>query len=315
MAVVAGQSYRFSLAGRGDEKDFIGPDQQVAGIGMALMLVVMKHKEIVQIVRKRFRKIGEVFPRVTAHFEGPDIHTFRVEIKKLRAFLRLLAGTKGRAGKLKLPTQLNRFYHLTGYIRNLQLQQTHIRGAFKKNEEKLPQTYLRNLRREEENYIRLAVRLAGNKLSIKKEEKKLISALPGHLNARSRQGLIRLQSARLEKLAGSITPIPDETMHSIRKLIKDLLYTWPYIRREATRMLPVSLLSKKGGLAITKALGDLQDDRSSLQLLQASYIDPIAEERTILEELQRRWAEEKEKKKELINALVINSIHPRPSMT
>ena len=276
----------------------------------------MKYKKMVHIVRKRFRKIREVFPRVAARFEGADIHAFRVEIKKLRAFLRLLAGTKGRAGRLKLPTQLHRLYQLAGQIRNLQLQQQHIREVFKEDEEKLPHAYLKKLRMEEENYVLLTARLVRDKLSIKKEEKKLIMALPGHLRTRSREDLIRAQSARLEKLAGSITPIPDETMHSIRKLIKDLLYTRPYIQREAALMLPGSLLSEKGDRSITKALGELQDARTGLQLLQASYVDPIAdgEEKAVLEDLKRRWTEKKEKKKEKINALVINSIHPRPSM-
>jgi CHAD domain-containing protein len=279
----------------------------------------MKQKKIIRVVRKRFCKIREVFPRVIARFGGTDIHTLRVEIKKLRAFLRLLAGTKGRTGRTgrpQLPKQLHRLYQLAGQIRNLQLQQEHIRAAFKGNEGNLPQAYLKNLRVEEENNILLIARLVSDKLSIKKEEKKLIGALPGHLRTQSRVDLIRAQSARLEKLAGSITPIPDETIHSIRKLIKDLLYTRSYIQREAVLILPVSLLSEKGDRSITQALGEFQDARTGLQLLQASYVDNIAgmEERAVLEDLKRRWTEDLQKKKEKIDALVINSIHPRPAM-
>jgi len=207
-------------------------------------------------------------------------------------------------------------YQLAGHIRNLQLQQEHVREAFKGNKQNLPKAYLDKLRREEENHILLTARLIRDKLSIEKEEKKLIRALPGHLRTRSRKDLIRAQSARLERLAGSITPIPDEIMHSIRKLIKDLFYTREYIQREAVLMLPATLLSEKGGRSITRALGEFQDVRTGLQFLQPSYIDSIAggEERAILEDLKRSWMEEKHRRQEKINVLVMKSIHPRPAM-
>src|SRR5258708_1356666 len=180
----------------------------------------VEHEKIIHIIQKKFGRIRDAFRRVIVHFEGPDIHAFRIEIKKLRAFLRLLAIGKNRFGRLRLPKHLHRLYLLGGKIRDLQLQQEHISEAFKGKEESLPHSYLHLLRMEESTHILMAATLARNKLSIKKEEKKVRRALPLALRGKIRIRFVRMQVVRLERLAGSIVPMQDEIQHSIRKLLK-----------------------------------------------------------------------------------------------
>ena len=51
-----------------------------------------------------------------------SIHEFRTEIKKLRAFLRLLNVEAGDDSRLKISKEMKTFYGYAGTIRNLQLQ-------------------------------------------------------------------------------------------------------------------------------------------------------------------------------------------------
>jgi hypothetical protein len=276
----------------------------------------MEQKQIVHIIQKRFGRIQDVFRRVITHFEGSDIHAFRVEIKKLRAFLRLLATEKSRSGRLRLPKQLHRFYRLAGDIRDLQLQQEHIREAFKGNEESLPHSYLHLLRVEEATHILMAATLARNKLSIKREEKKVSSSLPHALRGRSRIRFVRMQAGRLEKLAGSIIPIQDDIQHSIRKLLKDIVYNRDHLSRETTLLLPRPLLTEgKEIKSLIEALGIFQDIRTGLGFLRERYTGPVTDEkeRSTLEGLKRKWEEGQADRKKKIYTLIINSIHPLQS--
>lgn len=96
----------------------------------------MKHKEARDIIESRFKKINASFGAVVTDFATEDIHRFRVEIKKLRAFLH--ATKKG----LTLPKQLKKFYSLASVIRNLQMQQQRIVKAAAETEDPLPSNYL-----------------------------------------------------------------------------------------------------------------------------------------------------------------------------
>ena len=50
----------------------------------------MKEKEIVEIIEDRFKKIDTLAHIILNDFDEEAIHDLRVEVKKLRAFLRLL---------------------------------------------------------------------------------------------------------------------------------------------------------------------------------------------------------------------------------
>src|SRR5882757_10385737 len=58
-----------------------------------------------------------------AHTPGKKIiHSLRVDVKKLRAFCRLLSLEKEEEHALKLPRRLKKMYARAGIVRNLQLQ-------------------------------------------------------------------------------------------------------------------------------------------------------------------------------------------------
>ena len=65
-------------------------------------------------------KLSNLFARIIINFEMESIHEFRTEIKKLRAFLRLLNMQSDR--QLKISKEIKKFYGCIGMICNLQLQ-------------------------------------------------------------------------------------------------------------------------------------------------------------------------------------------------
>lgn len=106
----------------------------------------------------------------------------------------------------------------------------------------------------------------------------------------------------------------DESLHSIRKLLKDLLYTWPYIKQEASVMLPAAMFSCQEDItSITKLLGDFQDMRAGLNLLHVDYIDQETNEREriLLRDIEREWWKEKEITREEIHKMFQKRIPPQ----
>lgn len=253
----------------------------------------MKHKEIVHIIRKRFEKVNVAYQSLIMHYTAEDIHTFRVAVKKLRAFLRLL----GKRKKFPLPTKLSEFYRVAGTIRNLRLQQQNVLKAWATMDKEPPAHYLQVLDTEISGNILLAKFLAKGRKNFQKEELRIIDRLPAQAGKKT---IDRFLQAETNKIRNLLTPsLPTgESLHSVRKSFKNLLYTENYAGQYAapqTLLLPYSELESQAGL-----LGDLQDMHTGILLLQSPYTDAgnSEEERIDLFNLRGQWLEEKERKEQ-----------------
>ena len=260
----------------------------------------MNRRATQHIINSRWKKVQHTFSRVKAGFSLEDIHAFRLEIKKMRAFLRL--GGHVKSSHQKLPGHLHRFYFLVGVIRNLQLQRQRIAEAWKGREESLPRLYLTMLETEIGIKTAEARNFVKDKLSIKKEKEKVLAKMPGPINGKVIRGFVQTSAGKLENLWGWPYPLEDDTLHSIRKLLKDLFYNHAYIAKEAGMVLPAALREKESIKNIADMLGGFQDMRMKLDLLQPGYLSTVNDERerTALEELKKDWEEEKAKNKESI---------------
>src|SRR5690348_18289101 len=85
----------------------------------------MKQKEIKEVITNHFDVMNSLFHKISHEFNAEDIHHFRVEVKKLRAFLRLLTASEKLEGPL-LPENLKSLYRYVGIIRNIQLHRHHL---------------------------------------------------------------------------------------------------------------------------------------------------------------------------------------------
>jgi CHAD domain-containing protein len=87
----------------------------------------------------------------------------------------------------------------------------------------------------------------------------------------------------------------DETaLHTARKILKDLLYTFDHIKDEA--VLPKAISGENELRSLAKALGDYRDKCIQLEFLQPEYVDKINDpnEKALLERIKKTWQDEKQ---------------------
>lgn len=250
----------------------------------------MTHQETIHALKRRFKKIKASFDATITYFDAEEIHAFRVEIKKLRAFLHLTS----IGDKIKHSARLHLFYHIVGEICNLQLQKQRVRDVFL-HQSDLPHTYLTLLTIEIAATIRRAREFAANRLFIIEEEQHLVGSFPNYLPENNSIVFAESIVHQLEHLSENDNPPNDEVLHSVRKHLKDLLYNYSYIEKEALCILPPMLSHGKETISeLTHLLGQFLDLRSGVALLQPIYIDQVfdARERENLIRLRVNWEKE-----------------------
>lgn len=265
----------------------------------------MKSDDIVEVYKLRFRKIKRHYESLLQDFKAGEIHHFRVEVKKLRAFIRLLnAGYT--AHQLKLPQEIKSFYRMAGLLRNLQLYSAYISSLCEELSIARPLLYLQSLQ-EEEKTLQLAMAQVAENLSWKDFHDELIDTAPAHLTGKTIKAFVRAEKAKLEELF-SLPVYYEDVLHSIRKILKDLMYNSKYIASALAVSLPNELRSLKSIEPLTIGLGDLFDLYGVLNLLNSEKVATIADsnELAILEDLKQRVQVRKDEKKEQ----VIDSLTP-----
>jgi CHAD domain-containing protein len=264
----------------------------------------MKKRKTAPLIKHGFNKIDKALDKVTIDFGSKDIHDFRVAFKKMRAFLRLAASDRATGGRL------HHFYQIAGTIRNLQLQQQRI-GEEWEDKDHPPQSYLDLLSAEKSDRIEFAKKYARKKLSIEKQKQKALTTTDRRLTKNDSRRFSRSAAAHLEYLSGA-RPITDDSLHEIRKRLKDLSYNQLFVNKEVALILPASLLTREKLNIILDALGGFQDLRGGIALLQPYYLDRVTDpqERAALESLKNKWGEEKERRKQDLYVLLIQSLHP-----
>jgi len=140
-------------------------------------------------------------------FDEEAVHRIRTTVKKFRALLRCW-GRKGRRG---LNADFKELYRLLGELRNIQL---FLRSLHEKPPELAAwaRAHAAGLERRWQNLydpsiVRKQVRMAGQR-----PRKKPLKAF------------LRKERTRVRSLLGE-RPLADETIHSIRKVLKDMQYT------------------------------------------------------------------------------------------
>ena len=86
----------------------------------------MKYKEIAHEIKHRFQTIDKLAKKSTPKFDEEVVHDFRVEVKKLRAFLRLINSELAKAEALKIEKDLKQFYRHLGAVRSIQMHLQYI---------------------------------------------------------------------------------------------------------------------------------------------------------------------------------------------
>jgi CHAD domain-containing protein len=257
----------------------------------------------IPVIDKRVKKTGKYFRRVLKNFQAEDIHNFRLEIKKLRAFMRI-AGNEKEGGGARPGAKITSFYHITGDIRNLQLHHQRIEILGNELFLPLPVNYMSRIRTEE-FIFRKQAREEAEKISIRHFEKHCHEVLPsefkGHIMS---DYTLRMQVVFSQLLATK--NLTDENLHEVRKTLKDLLYNRSFIAPFAIGVFPGLYDSEKSIEILAERLGDFHDLCVAEDFMKRSkpWNDKIPEENDVLTVLTEKLTEQKnDLKKEIIDSL------------
>ena len=118
----------------------------------------MKKKEIAEVVEDSFKTLEKLRHKILEEFDADDIHDFRVEVKKLRAFLRLV-NIKKNDDEPTIPKLLKTFYGYIGIVRNIHLLKHHLFKYVTGHSVKKPGAFLRFIEKEEDYWKKEATEL------------------------------------------------------------------------------------------------------------------------------------------------------------
>jgi len=277
----------------------------------------MKRSNNGSIFKRRFLRINVSLGKVIKQFGSSDIRLFRVEVKKLRALLRLIK-TENEVKELALPKKLHKFYKEVGAIRTFRLQQKLVRySVLKINPDIRPKAYLNLLTTKIKHSISYARSIAKDKDPFKRGKQQLEKQIPRKLGIATMREFTWEEVNSLKNLLGSVFT-SDASLHAIRKIFKDLLYTWPYIQKEARVILPSAIFCSREDLDfIAKRLGKFQDTCTSIDLLREynSSQENDRNEQLFLTAMEKMWLTEKDILRSEIHNLFHKRIPARQSFT
>ncbi|MBN8852051.1 MAG: hypothetical protein BGO55_26465 [Sphingobacteriales bacterium 50-39] len=254
----------------------------------------MASQKIHLAVLRHYRRVKTLGKAVVGTWGEEDIHQFRVEVKKLRAYLRL-AGATHTGIKARLPGRLHVFYSMTGVIRCLQLQRKGLEDAAARLKKELPDTCSAFLEGRIETAIAVIREYLQQNSPLGKTRAEWHVSVHGRAAARGVETFIR-------KRRDIIVPgeaLPDEEgLHAMRKAMKDILYVWPFFSGDDILLLPEKWHSKSNLHSCTEVLGEFHDICIQLQLLQDNHFLLSADGRAgaLLEKVRQLWLKDKEEK-------------------
>lgn len=261
----------------------------------------MNRELIKHITNNHYKKLKKLINEVVSGFDIEAIHQFRVEYKKLRAFLRMIPHGSDTTGKIKISGKLKKIYNISGRIRDLQLQRQRIRQATKQELEK-PEAYLSLLQLEIEKLKPELIEISLEE-SVNQSRKKTNAAIPDKLPSDNFRNFARQKWVAVYEiiLSGNFS---DDNIHAIRKTLKDLFYNLKLYEGVEKELLSQGLWKEKVDSFFNEfldELGNFQDKRTAIALLKYYKLNSLNKyNRELLERIKKRWLKDKVSMKQLL---------------
>lgn len=241
----------------------------------------MKRNTIKQIIRNRYKKINSSFCAMHADFSPAQVHAFRVQVKKLRAFLHLVSTAKGGRHVRKVPGKLRQAYILAGRIRTYQLQEAAISAQLGL------QAYAAALREHTQHLQEIARLRQVGKRPFKRGLNRLEKKLPKKLNRRDIQHFFNLALLPLQHATVDL-----QLVHPLRKNLKDLQYNIPLAEQYLHGSHPLKIPLTSTQLATyTDLLGRYLDAAAHVELIHSdrNAQPPGSTTAQAMEQLEQVW--------------------------
>jgi CHAD domain-containing protein len=253
----------------------------------------MNKKKIAGLLDDKLKDAGDAIAKVAPGFEEEDIHAFRVAVKKLRAWMRLVCSAD-KQPKLRLSKKLHELYDIAGEIREAQLRLKKAgapKGKLASYINHLEDTIAFNKGEWHKKYKDDIVKKLAKKLG-----GKALKKMPG-------KAFAAFMKDKLQVLEDAADNTPDdESIHNCRKSVKDMLYNtkltekhWPE-GYEKIEHLPLKKLDD-----LSDMLGDYNDERLLLESRLAFITKAkTADEQKRLSALSNKEAIQKETQKQAL---------------
>jgi CHAD domain-containing protein len=231
----------------------------------------MKEREIIETVEDSFKTINKLSHKIIKEFNADDIQDFRTEVKKLRAFLRLLNTENNMEGPL-IPKLLKTFHGYVGIIHNIQLHRHNLFKYITDYKIEEPKEYIQILDKEKSYWEKEAVDLISAN-NFKDNEDEILKQLPAKLEKSTTKKFLGKKSGELKE---QLNYIKDENaIHTVRKVLKDILYIWDFINPGG---LPKPISKEEDLKLLTTQLGNFRDKCIQLEFLSDEYLNKVLDE-------------------------------------
>jgi CHAD domain-containing protein len=253
----------------------------------------MEKQKILQITIGHFRRLRDLSKRIVPVFDPEAVHAFRVEYKKLRAFLRLLSEHQTVQDNIRLSGGLKKTYRAAGLLRGLQLQSQLIIDEKMHGCTEMG-SYASFLDRETEK-MKEELGILISRDPVKESKKRILVWLPGSLRGSDCHKFIKQKWGSAQAIV-SARYFSDENLHEIRKNLKDIFYVLKYCKEKGMKRVHLDQLVNRADeyKDLTEDLGTYQDNYAAIALL-ASYLrkDAKANIPEDMVEVKGRWLREK----------------------
>jgi CHAD domain-containing protein len=275
----------------------------------------MKKDTPAAVVHASFKDLRKLVDEIKEKPTEDAVHDFRVKIKKLRAFLRMLQ-VSGEDRSLKIPGRVKKLYDRLGSIRDLQICHDKVSALneaeadtirhFRKELEKK----LKNNEEENKTYV--------SRKYWESREEEITNALPEELDEQMIYDFFNSKLISVNKIVESGV-FEDEDLHTIRKQLKDMIHINSFLEEYFNGLFPMPVFSEdqKMILEVTASvLGQFVDMIRSLALLNLFRNKIAHEERVDFDSLYLKWMEEKLAYKQEAIAIITESFatHARPAV-
>jgi len=265
----------------------------------------MKNSEPVHIIHCYFERLIKYAEQMKKGFQEEAIHLFRVEVKKLRAFMRMMRPAAEVQDQLKFPRKFKKMYSLTGNIRDRQLCLKRIKEHNKAKDSRFEnkvhtlEKEIKELAEKRDYFL--------TKKEFEEIEENIIKQVP----VVSEDALIKKffeQKLNVINKVISKGDYKDKELHSIRKSVKDIIYIMRIFRDDLKGPLPFPFWNEaelKKAENLSHTLGLFNDACIALSFLEPAQIKKAGTgEKEHLQSVRRKWLGEKQKlKKEILNEM------------
>ncbi len=273
--------------------------------------MVLNVVQIKKLSKNYFKSLQKKFEQIIPGLDPEKIHQFRVEYKRFRALLRMLSFYPGTGYEKAVSGKLKKAYHLSGFIRDLQLQQSGMKTVAEKLnwDSKAFNRYL-------DNDIKSSVKKLDKiciKRSLAKNYKKILLSVNHKDISGQFEKYIKYKTGLLQQLIG-IRIYDDPDLHAIRKILKDLFYNLKIINTVKTAIPEGSLLQSTDLDELDELLnelGNFQDKCMAIALLDPCWLmDFSFNDMETLQQIRNTWISEKEfLKQRITEALKTLPVH------